>query len=65
MECTYLSIFYRGQLEFVFSKEPVELDQVEDAASIVKRFATGKLCINACLFGVTNVLTCICAATDH
>ena len=49
----------------MFSKEPVELDQVEDAASIVKRFATGKLCINACLFGVTNVLSCICAATDH
>ncbi|XP_067951479.1 uncharacterized protein [Watersipora subatra] len=33
----------RGQLEFVFSKEPVKLDEVEDAASIVKRFATGAM----------------------
>lgn len=32
----------RGQLEFVFSKESVDLTDVEDAASIVKRFATGQ-----------------------
>ena len=35
-------LHYRGQLEFVFSMEPVDIDQVEDAVNIVKRFATGQ-----------------------
>lgn len=32
----------RGQLEFVTSRNPKPLEQVEPAANIVKRFATGK-----------------------
>ena len=31
----------RGQLEFQYMEEPLELDEVEDAASIVRRFCTG------------------------
>ena len=31
----------RGQLEFKFTKKPIPLSEVEDAASIVKRFCTG------------------------
>ena len=33
----------RGQLEIVKSKDPVDLSQVEDATSIVKRFNTGAM----------------------
>ena len=36
-ECTL-----RGQLEFNYAPEPLDLDQVESAASIVRRFCTGK-----------------------
>ena len=32
----------RGQLEFNYAAEALDLDQVESAASIVKRFCTGK-----------------------
>ena len=32
----------RGQLEFNYVEEPLELDEVEDAASIVRRFCTGQ-----------------------
>ena len=31
----------RGQLELIPSNKPVDLDQVESAAEIVKRFVTG------------------------
>lgn len=33
----------RGQLELISSRNPVPLEQVEPAANIVKRFATGML----------------------
>ena len=33
----------RGQMDFVKDREPVDLDQVEPAANIVKRFATGAM----------------------
>ena len=35
----------RGQLDFNFAEEPLELDDVEEAASIVRRFCTG-ICPN-------------------
>lgn len=37
-ECTL-----RGQLELIPSGSPVPIEQVEPAANIVKRFATGRL----------------------
>ena len=36
-ECTL-----RGQLEVVESAEPVDIDEVEPASEIVKRFCTGE-----------------------
>ena len=33
----------RGQLEFNLAEEPLELDDVEEAANIVRRFCTGNL----------------------
>lgn len=31
----------RGQLEFIYAKEPISIDEVEPAKNIVKRFVTG------------------------
>jgi glutamate synthase (NADPH/NADH) len=33
----------RGQLDFVTDRQPIDIDQVEPAANIVKRFATGAM----------------------
>ena len=33
----------RGQLEFNLAEEPLELDDVEEAANIVRRFCTGSI----------------------
>ena len=37
-ECTL-----RGQLDFVTNQEPIDISEVEPAANIVKRFATGAM----------------------
>ena len=31
----------RGQMEFKYNEKPLDVSEVEEAASIVKRFATG------------------------
>ena len=33
----------RGQLDFVTDREPIDINEVESAANIVKRFATGAM----------------------
>ncbi|XP_021344531.1 putative glutamate synthase [NADPH], partial [Mizuhopecten yessoensis] len=33
----------RGQLDFVYAKEPLDVSEVEEAANIVKRFCTGAM----------------------
>lgn len=40
----------RGQLDFNYASEPLDIDQVEDAKHIVKRFATGHRCYIALLY---------------
>ena len=33
----------RGQLDFVTDREPIDINEVESASNIVKRFATGAM----------------------
>jgi glutamate synthase (NADPH/NADH) len=40
--CQVKACTLRGQMEFTFAEKPLDLAEVEPAASIVKRFCTGK-----------------------